>query len=104
MKKYIILAILIIAAAASLQEEKNIEENDIEKNNHINNRNEIKDPRNVYLYCLRVNLAVPSCFTTPAECNEQKKWYGKEAGQCKPIACGTTQTIGYTAMCEKNGF
>jgi len=58
-----------------------------------------EDPRNVYIYCVTGQLAI--CFTTPAECEQQKVFYG---GQCKSVACGTTEAVLNTRQCAAKGF
>ena len=58
-----------------------------------------EDPRNVYIYCVTGQLAI--CFTTPAECEQQKVFYG---GQCKSVACGTTEAVLNTRQCAEKGF
>lgn len=58
-----------------------------------------EDPRNVYIYCVTGKLGI--CFTTPAECEQQKLSYG---GQCKSVACGTTEAALNTRQCAAKGF
>ena len=58
-----------------------------------------EDPRNVYIYCVTGKLGI--CFTTPAECEQQKVSYG---GECKSVACGTTEAVLNTRQCAAKGF
>jgi hypothetical protein len=58
-----------------------------------------EDPRNVYIYCVTGQRSI--CYTTPAECEAQKVYYG---GQCKPAACGTAETVLNTRQCAQKGF
>jgi hypothetical protein len=58
-----------------------------------------EDPRNVYIYCVTGQRSI--CYTTPAECEAQKAYYG---GQCKSAACGTAETVLNTSQCAQKGF
>ena len=58
-----------------------------------------EDPRNVYIYCVTGQRSI--CYTTPAECEAQKVYYG---GQCKSAACGTAETVLNTSQCALKGY
>ena len=63
-----------------------------------------EDPRNVYLYCISNQIGI--CYKTPAECEEQRKYYGaneRGAPHCKPEACGTAGTLLNTGDCKRKG-
>jgi len=92
---------------AKLQEERKASEAERKRNSMSNYSSSpstsssfsTEDPRNVYIYCVTGQLAI--CFTTPAECEQQKVSYG---GQCKSVACGTTEAVLNTRQCAAKGF
>lgn len=92
---------------AKLKEERKASEAERKRNSTSNNSSSpstsstysTEDPRNIYIYCVTGQLAI--CFTTPAECEQQKVSYG---GQCKSVACGTTEAVLNTRQCAAKGF
>lgn len=60
-----------------------------------------QDPRNIYLYCISNQFGI--CYTTPAECEQNRPYYGN-AAQCKAEACGTSATLASTGACKRKGF